>query len=292
MLTILNKLGISVGCTTIYKFKKTLADQHHSTIQTNIVNKRVEREKYIRDQLISVAHDKDHNYTTKKPVECRSGTCTVTNADTRFSYYAAGDNVDVSIVPSYMTSIKQRKVLHWFMTLGIEKRVFDRELPDDRPKHDISTVSTVSWLPSTDDLSSFEKDLDHHILQVLLKFKCMAPFVNVVRKFILHPYVHHTSQPTEYQVVELNCHNENTSGGMINIMKEVRSVFVPRDSSEHPSVLDTTEFAGDVLTNERSLSAQECMMNNAASSYEKLLGLNYRPGGLHTLMNLHVVPLT
>jgi hypothetical protein len=245
----------------------------------------------MEQHLISIAHDQDHNYTSK---ESSDGTkaCAVPNPGIEFSYYAVGDNVDVSIMPSYMTSIKQRQVLHWFMTLGINKRVFDSELPDDKPKCDISTVPTVSWLPTADDWSSFEKDLDHHILLVLLKFKCMAPFENVVNKFILHPYVQQTSQPTEYHVVELNNNNENTSGGMINIMKAVHSVFVPHDDSEHPKILTSTEFAGDVLTNERSLSAQECMMSSSASSYEQLLGLNYRSGGLHTLMNLHVVQRT
>ena len=75
---------------------------------------------------------------------------------------------------------------------------------------------------------------------------------------------------------------------MIKILTELHDTFVPRTSGNNPDVLDKIEFAGDVLTNERAFAAQ-CAMSNGTGTHEALSGMNYRPGGLHLLMNLCVV---
>ena len=255
-----------------------------------IIQSRRESEQYIINKHnVSMAHEIDHDYgklndTVEHVINLNKDT-SLFPSPTNY-YYAAGDNVDVSVVPSYMTSINQRQIHHCFITLGIRKRVSNPSLAEGSPKYDITSVNTCTWLPTIDDLSSYEQNLDHYVLQVILNFKCMNFLTDVVEKHIMHPYVEITKQPTEYHVVDLSSNNENTSDGMINIMKEVQSLFVPRDHNNPPNVLDSTKFAGDVLTNERSLSAQESMMNHNASTYEKLMGLNYRPGGLHIMMNL------
>ena len=74
-------------------------------------------------------------------------------------YYAAGDNVEVSVVPSYVNSINQRLIHHWFITLRIKKRVSNPSLAEGSPKHDGTSVNICTWLPTSDELSSYEQNL-------------------------------------------------------------------------------------------------------------------------------------
>ena len=61
------------------------------------------------------------------------------------------------------------------------KRVSGEHLPDDRPKSDIATLDTKSWMLSQDELTKYEEDLDFHSLQILIKyFSFLAPFKDIV----------------------------------------------------------------------------------------------------------------
>jgi hypothetical protein len=70
--------------------------------------------------------------------------------------YVAGDNVDLTITPTYMTSINQRKSIHWFMNLLIEKRVCDYSLPNSGPQDDILAVKPSFWLPSDEEVRAYD----------------------------------------------------------------------------------------------------------------------------------------
>ena len=72
---------------------------------------------------------------------------------------------------------------------------------------------------------------------------------------------------------------------MIKIMTEFCKVLVHYQTN---GILQTVDFGGDVLTNQREFLAQ-CAMKNGCSQFERLSGLSHRPGGLHLLMNLTVV---
>ncbi len=204
------------------------------------------------------------------------------------TYYAAGDNVDVTVNPTYMTTDNQRKSFHWFMTLAIKKRVLNNALPDGQAKCDIRKLPTHAWLPTKNDVMCYDNDIDFHILKTLVKYGFFKEFKYLIPDCISHPYIEFTKIPSEYEIVDLSDNNENTGDGMINIMTEVHRLLVPRDHNEHPNILETVDFGGDVLTNERAASAQAAM-SNGNSSFENLRGLNHRPGGLHLLMNFTMV---
>ena len=55
------------------------------------------------------------------------------------SYYAAGDNVDVIVNPSYMTALNQRKDYYWFLSLAIKKRIVNYALSDKKPTCNIKS---------------------------------------------------------------------------------------------------------------------------------------------------------
>ena len=70
---------------------------------------------------------------------------------------------------------------------------------------------------------------------------------------------------------------------MIDILTDIHKMFLPAASNSN-QVISRTVFVGDVLTNERAYQAQLDMINGDKSN-EKLLGIIYRPEGLHRLMN-------
>ena len=82
---------------------------------------------------------------------------------------------------------------------------------------------------------------------------------------------------------------ENSSEGMIKILQIIHELAVPHvRNNPNKDVLWKVDFVGDVLTNERAFSAQEAMQNSPAE-YESLLGVIYRPEGLHIEMNFLLV---
>lgn len=126
-------------------------------------------------------------------------------------------------------------------------------------------------------------------MQVLAKshFVCNN-FSRLIPEYIQHPHLDRTKMKLHYHPAHLIDESENSSDGMIKIMQQLHSTFVPRNNDEHPEVLESVDFAGDVLTNKRAFAAQ-ISMRNGSSSFENLSGLNHRPGGLHIIMNLTLV---
>ena len=70
---------------------------------------------------------------------------------------------------------------------------------------------------------------------------------------------------------------------MIDILTDIHKMFLPAASNSN-QVISRTVFVDDVLTNERANKAQLDMINGDTSN-EKLLGIIYRPEGLHCLMD-------
>lgn len=201
------------------------------------------------------------------------------------NYYAIGDNFDITVSPTYMTATNQRKSYHWFMALGIKKRVSDATLSDDKPLCNIADMSCTSWIPSDNELKVMTSNFSHHVTKVMMRFKFLNRIDITVPDNITHRHMDETSRKSDFCIVDLIDASENKSEGMIRIMKELHELFV---SQSNKQVLQRTEFAGDVLTNERAFASQ-CAMDNGDGSFDSLGGFNYRPGGLHLIMNLCVV---
>lgn len=254
VISLLNKMCICVSKSSIYKNKVQLKEKHEETMRKRMV----------------------------EFVGAEKNTADVSSAS---KFYVAGDNVDLLITPTYITREEQRKSLHWFLLVGVNKRVTDDSLPDATAQADISSISCLKWLPCDDEISAYEQHCYFHVQRVLLKYGICSFLQEHVPEVIEHPYMDKTSLPSEFFVADLLECNENTSEGMIEIMKCLHRLFIRRSDSLHPEVLEHTEFAGDVLTTERAFAAQ-CDMSNGLSSYERLSGCNYRPGGLHLVMNL------
>jgi hypothetical protein len=256
------------------------------------------------DNKTNVSSDKTDNLQLSKLPECKDNKCdnllssrwnssvvrsiNMRSTDKFEKYYVAGDNVDITITPTYMTSTKQRKSLHWFISLAVNKRVVNNSLPNDGQQSDIRLLSSSVWLPTSSELTNMTSNFKHHILQVIMKLNFIKKLDCNIPQFISHPYIDLTQKKSKFHVTHLIDANENKGEGMIRILTELHDAYVPRENKDHPNVLDRVDFAGDVLTAERAFSAQ-CAMSNGFGSHEALSGMNYRSGGLHLVMNLCVV---
>lgn len=201
-----------------------------------------------------------------------------------------GDNVDILITPANMTSDRQRKSWHWFLLLATQKRIIDQELPTNKPVADIETISSCVFFPSKVEILDFQildfqRNIQFHVARILSNFIGeLKSFEKLLPNYIPHPQIEKTSQKSVFINCDLIDESENSSDGMIRIMQRVHSLAVPFIDGTVEKVV----LGGDVLTNERAMSAQQAMRNNE-SSYEKLLGVIHRPEGLHRQMNFLMV---
>lgn len=212
-----------------------------------------------------------------------------------------GDNLDVSIAPAKMTVEKQRKSLHWFLTMVKQRRVTydDLSVMSSSPNNVVSPeanqvpivdVPSTKWIPSTDQINSLQENFVFHISKTLIKYiKFLAPVKDCYPNYIVHQFVDITKEKS----VVLNCDlidaSENSSQGMIEILQKVHKLAVPHTQD---TVVQKIVFGGDVLTNERAFSAQEAMQNNS-NAFDSLCGIIHRPEGLHRQFNfLQVMVLT
>ncbi|XP_056016938.1 uncharacterized protein LOC125674871 [Ostrea edulis] len=196
-----------------------------------------------------------------------------------------GDNVDILVSPANMTLDRQRKSWHWFLLLATQKRITDKDLPTDESLADVETIDSCEFVPSEDEIEEYQKNTQFHVAKILTKYiEELRQFERLLPNNIQHPYIEKTSQKSVFINCDLIDESENSSDGMIRILQRVHSLAVPYINENIEKVV----LGGDVLTNERALSAQQAMRNNETCD-EKLLGVIHRPEGLHRQMNFLMV---
>ena len=102
----------------------------------------------------------------KEEIE-KSGTCMTEN---QMSSDIIGDNIDLSRSPSQMSVEKRRKSWHWFLMVGLQKRVLNPSLDDTAPISDINKVENGTFIPNLDDCSKLDQNFLFHIMNVLVKY--------------------------------------------------------------------------------------------------------------------------
>lgn len=201
-----------------------------------------------------------------------------------------GDNVDIFRTPSKMTKERQNKSWHWFLNMGVQRRVVS-DLPDQGTKDDILNVQNNLFLPSEEDCSMLDNNMAYHIVKVMTSYiKCLKPYVESVPKCIVHPHIKETSQKSHHTILHLLDKSENKSDDMITILESIHQEYIAHTEEQAPEVIKKKIFGGDVLTNERAYSAQLAMMN-VESDFFRLGGLIHRPEGLHRMMNFLLVSI-
>ena len=122
----------------------------------------------------------------------------------------------------------------------------------------------------------------HHVLKVITETIDIIPFQSIVPKFINHTHMEEMKKGN-YELIDPLNKNESKIEDMIDILTDIRSVFVP-DAGNSNQVISSAIFGDIVLTNERAYQAQLDMINGD-TAHEKLLDIIHRPEGLHRLTN-------
>lgn len=277
---ILHDLGIAISTTSIQRKKKQLVAQQEKRIQKVVTD-------YVKH--VETKSDVEMQRNNFQDVEVEVEVCVEKHAP----FEVLGDNLDITITPSKMTMQSQRKSCHWFLLLVKQKRVEidDVNIPDeDYTKKDISKLPCATWIPTIDSFQSLLESFAFHIAHIILKY--VSHLSQVKEQFLKHLQHKHMEQMKQ-KTLFLNCDlidaSENSSQGMIEILQKVHNIAVPHLRNEkQKDVLEKVVFGGDVLTIERTFSAQEAMQNTA-DKFDGLGGIIHRPEGLHRLMNFTLV---
>lgn len=259
---ILNKLGLCVSATAATKKKVDLmAKQDKHVEQLVVAEKKV----------------------------CEANTGEDSTSVHVMSSDIVGDNFDISKSPSHMSKEKQRQSWHWFMLVGLQKRVLNNALEHNAPALPITEVDNSSFIPNVTDCQSLEKNFIFHIMKVLVKYlPCFRKYEVCLPKYIEHPHIQDLSKKSDFVILDLLDKNENKSEDMISILEHIHRNYIPHTAEDQPHVIKKKVFWGDVLTNERAYSAQLAMLNGA-TDFEQISGVIHRPEGLHRMMNLCLV---
>lgn len=196
-----------------------------------------------------------------------------------------GDNLDISIAPKVMSIDKQRKSLHWFLTMVKQRRVTYEDLNIQGPppaQESIMNILSYNYIPSVEQMQSVKKNFVFHISQVLLKYIKFIQEANIhYPEYITHPFMEKTKKKSTVLNCDLIDESENSNTGMITILEKVHEMVVPHLNND---ISQKVVFGGDVLTNIRAFTAQEAMQNND-TPFDCVLGIIHRPEGLHRQFN-------
>jgi hypothetical protein len=250
-------MGLSVSPSAAAKKKADLAEFQNEHIKSTVINEKTELETL--------------------------GTNDVNSSD------IIGDNFDISKSPSNMSKDKQRKSLHWFLLIGLQKRIVDSSLSNQAPSVSISDVNNGVFVPSCSDCEFLEENFVFHIMKIIVKYvECFKRYAPYLPEVIHHPHLDEMSRKSDFAVLDLLDKSENKSEDMITILEHIHANYIAHTQGESPRVIKKKVFGGDVLTNERAYSAQLAKLNGR-SEFDQLAGVIHRPEGLHRMMNLCLV---
>lgn len=156
-----------------------------------------------------------------------------------------GDNFDIAKSPSHMSKAKQRQSWHWFLLVGLKRRVTNLDLSIEVPVTPISAVENSIFIPSVTDCQSLESSFTHHIMKVMVKyFPCFQKYEPYIPKCIEHPHMQELSTKSDFVILDLLDKSENKNEDMISILEHIHRNYIPHTAEEHPSVIRKKVFGG------------------------------------------------
>lgn len=131
-ISLFQKLGLSVSSSAAAKKKVDLAEYQNEHINSTVIN--------------------------EKRVLETSGTRDLKTSE------IIGDNFDISKCPSNISKEKQRKSLHWFLLIGLQKRIIGNSLSNQPPSLSISDVTNGVFIPTHLDCEFLEQNCLFHMM--------------------------------------------------------------------------------------------------------------------------------
>jgi hypothetical protein len=151
--------------------------------------------------------------------------------------------IDITRSPSQMSIDGCRKSWHWFLLVGLEKRVINLDLDDTTPKADINKVDNNLFVPSLKNCSMLDNNFIYHIMHVVVKYLgCLKKYEKCVPKFIFHPHIDECSKKSDFAILDLLDKSENKGEDMISILEHIHSHYIPKTDDENPGVIKKKGF--------------------------------------------------
>ena len=147
-----------------------------------------------------------------------------------------GDNLDVSIAPKVMTIDKQRKSLHWFLTMVKQRSVTYEDLNIQGPapaQESILDILSSNYIPTEEQMQSVKKNFVFHVSHILLEYIKFIQEANIhYPEYISHPFIEKTKTKSTVLNCDLIEESENSNAGMITILEKLHEMVVPHLNNE------------------------------------------------------------
>lgn len=115
-----------------------------------------------------------------------------------------GDNIDISRNPSQMSKDRRRKSWHWFLLVGLNKRVLNPELDDSQPIAEINSVENSTFVPNFNDCNTLDRNFIFHIMHVLVNYiGCLKKYKKCLPNFISHLHLEELSRKSDFAILVL-----------------------------------------------------------------------------------------
>ncbi len=228
-------MGVSVSYTSINRRKKTYSNKQEAHIREMVDSYK----QHILKRKLSLNSNhlqNEEKITSQSDTSCHVDYTSLQTSEDKTTAVEQdilpieiiGDNVDIMVSPGTLTSDRQRKSWHWFLLLVNQKRVFNTQLPCEKPLRNVLHVPTSKWLPSNEEMKDLHSNMQHHVARMLLKYiQALTQLENAMPDNIQHDYCTEMSKKTVFRVCDLIDASENSSEGMVRILKCVHDLAVP-----------------------------------------------------------------
>ena len=227
------------------------------TKKTNVELPQVQNFEYVSNMKAPSDPAMTVQATQERTEKCLHNVLRKVKEDPGVATECIGDNLDILVSPSTMTSERQRKSWHWFLAVTPVKRILGHELSNSAPKQDIIKVENLAWLPTTEEMAEYTKNLCFHVSKVLVKYldslKDLSP---AVPGHIDHPYMEESKQRSTILNTDLIESGEGSAQGIIEIVQRIHDSHVPHTRGKEQKILERVVLGGDVFTNECAFNAQ------------------------------------
>lgn len=193
-LNIMHDLGLAVSYTSIHKKRRGLIKKQEENIKSDV-------KQFVEQKCQALENSVVDSDTVNNGTEAYQAGL---HSDVQ-KIEILGDNFDITISPAHMTMEKQRKSLHWFLTMVKTRRVTYEDLHMSGPEPrqpDILEIPSNQWIPSQTQMDAVQQNFVFHISHVLLKYiNGLQPVKAAYPEHILHPF----TELTQEKSVILNC---------------------------------------------------------------------------------------
>lgn len=190
------------------------------------------------------------------------------------------DNFDIYQEVHHMTEQNQNKDKHYVTVMSTENQVSGSHLRCDGPICDIAGLENGKCVPDHNDHLMQKNDYVVLVARIITaNIQCLKHLDEVVTKHILHRYQKETAQATDTTFLGVLYHNENSTDGILEILKELHS-YVPFAGDDENMVYADQGVVGDQLTVERAVNGH-ASLSNGFTAEEWLEGLHFEIADWH-----------